>query len=160
VAMINGCHWSSNGKFLLSTSNDMTAKVWNVKQCLSKGKIAARGGKKNPGEEEDDEEGGKEKLRPVFDLPKEGERGHSAAVVKGEISPDGDYVVTCGKDNFIFLWNLKLNGAVDRQYKGHSDQVLNVHWNYDGSRIASCDHKGFVFIWDPKGESYQNQKSQ
>jgi len=62
------------------------------------------------------------------------------------------FVATCGKDNLVFLWNLKLKGAVDRCYKGHNDQVLSVAWNYDGTRLASCDHKGFVFIWDPRVE--------
>ena len=42
----------------------------------------ARGEKAKEGEDEDEDK--KEKLKPDFNLPKEGERGHGGAVVKGQ----------------------------------------------------------------------------
>ena len=40
-AMINGCVWSNTGKYIVSCSNDLTAKVWSAKTAMKKGKKGA-----------------------------------------------------------------------------------------------------------------------
>jgi len=83
-ALINGCTWSPSGKYIVTSSNDLTSKVWLAKTALSKGKK----GKEEPGkhehmEPEFDENGNEIKHHehgvPVeFHLPREGERGHAS----------------------------------------------------------------------------------
>jgi len=72
------------------------------------------------------------------------------SVVKAAFAPNDDFVVTCGKDNLVIMWNLTLKGTKDRVYRGHNEPVLNVSVCSDGSRIASCDGAGVVIVWDPK----------
>lgn len=36
-----GCQWSNTGKYIVSCSNDLTAKVWSAKTAISKGKKGA-----------------------------------------------------------------------------------------------------------------------
>jgi len=49
------------------------------------------------------------------------------------------------------LWNLKLKGVKDRDFKGHDDPVLNVSVNHDSSRFVTCDNSG-------KGEGERGAK--
>jgi WD40 repeat protein len=159
-ALINGCSWSPNNKYVISCSNDMTAKVWVAKTALSKGQKKQTPGHAHENKEPEFDDNGKEIKHhseqgvPVeFYLPRDGERGHAGAVVKAAFSPEGDWVVTGGKDKLVILWNLKLKGTKDRVFRGHTDSVLNVSVNYDGGRIASVDNRGMVIVWDPKVET-------
>eukprot|EP00520_Triparma_pacifica_P006499 CAMPEP_0118647426 /NCGR_PEP_ID=MMETSP0785-20121206/8600_1 /TAXON_ID=91992 /ORGANISM="Bolidomonas pacifica, Strain CCMP 1866" /LENGTH=467 /DNA_ID=CAMNT_0006539519 /DNA_START=285 /DNA_END=1685 /DNA_ORIENTATION=- len=149
-AMINGCQFSKSGKYLVSCSNDLTSKVWLVKQCLSKG---TKGAVHHHDDDEDDGQEHHDHGVPVeFHLPNEGERGHSGAVVKAAFAHDDSFVVTVGKDKGVIMWNLKLKGAKDREFKGHDDAVLNVAVNNDSTRFVTCDNSGKIFVWDPKVE--------
>ncbi len=152
-AMINGCVWSNTGKYILSVSNDMTGKIWLSKQALKKGKQSIGGGGHHHVEEEDDEHHHDKGVPVEFQLPREGERGHSSAVIKGAFSHDDSWCITCGKDKLLIMWNLKIKGSKERVYRGHEEAVLNVSVNFDSTRIASCDNSGKVIVWDPKVEA-------
>jgi hypothetical protein len=91
--------------------------VWVAKTAISKGKKGADTHAHT--EPEFDDNGNEIKHHehgvPVeFHLPREGERGHAGAVVKAAFSPQEDFCVTCGKDNMVIMWNLKLKGTKDR----------------------------------------------
>jgi len=92
-AMINGCQWSPSGRYIVSCSNDLTAKVWHTKQALSKGKKGAAASNHHD-EDEDGEEHHGHGVPVDFHLPREGERGHSGAVIKAAFAHDDSFVIT------------------------------------------------------------------
>ncbi|GMH73248.1 hypothetical protein TrST_g8044 [Triparma strigata] len=151
-AMINGCQWSNTGRYIVSCSNDLTAKVWSAKKAISKGKKGAAVVHHDE-EDEEDEHKHHKGVPAEFTLPMEGERGHSSAIIKAAFSHDDSFVITAAKDNLLIMWNLKTKGCKDRVFQGHQEAVLNIAINHDSSRMASCDNSGMIIVWDPKVET-------
>jgi WD40 repeat protein len=64
-----------------------------------------------------------------------------------DISPDGSYVVTGGRDNLVRLWNA-YNPRVLEIYSGHDGPVSRVQFSSDGQRILSDAWDGSANIWE------------
>lgn len=81
--------------------------------------------------------------------------GHSDAVTKAVISPDGQTVLSAGWDDRIVLWSVSTHQAIGQPIAGPRDAV-GVAFSPDGSRFASAGD-GMIVIWDtsshlPEGE--------
>ncbi|ODM90774.1 WD repeat domain-containing protein 83 [Orchesella cincta] len=60
---------------------------------------------------------------------------------------DGEYVLTCGSDRTIKLWNPEKSLLLS-SYQGHSGDVLDVRGSCDNSQLASGSSDKSVFLWD------------
>ncbi|CAL8139292.1 unnamed protein product [Orchesella dallaii] len=60
---------------------------------------------------------------------------------------DGEYVLTCGSDRTIKLWNPEKSLLLGN-YQGHSGDVLDVRGSCDNSQLASGGSDKSVFLWD------------
>jgi WD40 repeat protein len=84
--------------------------------------------------------------------------GHinSSFYVKGDFSPDSDYVVSGSADGNVYIWpntSERKMGILHSQLpllllKGHSGEVNAVSWRpNDFSTLSSCSDDGTVRIW-------------
>ena len=79
---------------------------------------------------------------------------HTFAINFIDISPNGQYFVTCSMDKTLKLWNLKegkLLKVIDHaRYHGHSASVNIVKWLNNHSFISGGDDKK-IHIWEIDG---------
>ncbi|KAI9921372.1 hypothetical protein PsorP6_002362 [Peronosclerospora sorghi] len=87
--------------------------------------------------------------------------GHHGPVNAVRFNPKGTYVMSCGQDKTVKLWNPHRDGAENpneallvKTYKGrHGYDVQDVAIAHDNSKFASCGRERDVFMWDvPTGQ--------
>jgi hypothetical protein len=66
--------------------------------------------------------------------------GHSDEVMGVNFSHDGMFLVTCGLDNLVIVWNLT-NGAILKKLFGHYDAVYRCCFTHNANSLmsSSCD---------------------
>lgn len=82
------------------------------------------------------------------DAPKplwENAAAHDGWIRKLAISPDGQHLVTCGRDQFIRIWTTA--GKLVAEHR-HTEDVFAVAFAPEGKVIAFGDEKGRVKTWD------------
>lgn len=60
---------------------------------------------------------------------------------------DGDYILTCGSNKTVKLWNAK-TFALLKSYLGHGDEVLDTKSTCDNSQVVSCGVDKTIILWD------------
>ena len=73
--------------------------------------------------------------------------GHSGRVFCLDVTADGRFAVTGGRDKTVRLWNVWHGTEID-SWTGHADSVQSVAFSPDGSFVLSGDGKGNVRLWD------------
>uniref|UniRef100_A0A6B2KVX3 TROVE domain-containing protein n=1 Tax=Arcella intermedia TaxID=1963864 RepID=A0A6B2KVX3_9EUKA len=78
--------------------------------------------------------------------------------VFGEVSLDGNKVITGGWDNTIKIWNLNdLHLELDKTLPGHTDGVSSAQFSEDSNYIVSSGHDGYLKVWDVKTGTQVNE---
>jgi WD40 repeat protein len=151
-----GVAFSPDGKHLITGSRDKTAKVWDLAAKESvltfpdhqNGVYAVAitaDGKTGYSVGEDAQlrawnangaQAGKQ-VRNAF---------HGKAAFKVVVPTKQPWLVTCGADEAIHVWNAE-NLKVVKTLKGHTDFVYALAVSPDGSRIASGSFNGEVKVW-------------
>ncbi|KAF4319806.1 hypothetical protein G195_004769 [Phytophthora kernoviae 00238/432] len=79
------------------------------------------------------------------------------SIVDNDFGPDkGTYVMTCGQDKTVKLWNPHRSGVENdnkalliKSYEGrHGYDVQDVAITHDNAKFASCGRDRDVFMWD------------
>jgi WD40 repeat protein len=73
-------------------------------------------------------------------------RGHTAPVYSGSFSPDGNWIVTAGRDNKALL--RRSSGQQPAVVLNHESSVRSANFSADGRRILTACEDGSVMIWD------------
>lgn len=74
-------------------------------------------------------------------------RGHQEAVVHGELSPDGQHLVTASRDGTARLWRTDGQGEA-RVLAGHEGPVYHATFNpADGASVLTSSHDGTARLW-------------
>ena len=60
---------------------------------------------------------------------------------------DGNYMLTCGSDKSMKLWNPKRK-AMLKSYSGHGNEVLDARGSCDNAQLVSCGADKTVIVWD------------
>ncbi|MDJ0772399.1 MAG: AAA-like domain-containing protein, partial [Mastigocoleus sp. MO_167.B18] len=164
TSRVNSAIFSSDGKRILTTSDDNTARIWdrNGKElAVLKGHtyrvnsaIFSSDGKHILTASEDN-------TARIWD-----NNGKELAVLKGHTSPvnsaifssDGKRILTASEDNTARIWDP--NGKELAVLKGHTSPVNSAIFSSDGKRILTAS--GDIFsrrerdntarIWDPNGK--------
>jgi WD40 repeat protein len=74
-------------------------------------------------------------------------RGHSNMVLDGAYSPEGEHIISGGRDRTIKIWDA-LTGTEKLTLHGHKRHVFSVAFSPDGTRIISGAAGGTIKIWD------------
>ena len=154
-SMITFSTLTDDASRLLTTGDDGYAKVWNVatgELVVSVhvsgnrvwGKIAGKGDLFFTMTMDGEGKGWDAKTGQLRGVVKHG----TDVVVGAEISKEGKYAVTCGRDTFVKVWDLEHEAALYRTFVGHNDVVLKCIFSPDSRFVLTAGQDGVAKIWN------------
>ncbi len=169
VSVLNGhtapvlsAQFSRDGEFIVTTSEDATARVWKSETaeliCQLGGPAhGVQGASFSPdGEELVTRDGGSEGAPTVWELPSGKElrrlQGAGEEIRETSFSPGGRFVLGLG-NRHAYVWDTA-RGQLTSTLGDHASVPLSAAWSHSGRYIATGDaaHSGndcLVRIWDP-----------
>ncbi|SCV70257.1 BQ2448_1651 [Microbotryum intermedium] len=129
---ISHLSFSFDSRYLASTSDDKTIRIWDLTSPFSSETPALVG------------------KRALEDSKEQSQRvlhGHLSAVFCVAWNPRGDLVASGGMDETVRVWDVQ-KGTCMKVLPAHSDPVSSVQFNRDGTIIVSCSWDGYIRIWD------------
>ena len=96
--------------------------------------------------------GGKDRIVKIWDAKSGLETcslySHTNSIAKIRFSEDGKYMLSCGRDQMLRLFDVRTMRVI-MQYKGHDADIHSLCWNPALPNIfASCDQKGRICVWE------------
>jgi WD40 repeat protein len=147
-------HFSPDGNYVLTASEDHTARIWNGRTGLQVGMIPNSGAVNSAAYSPDGTEivtGGDDATARTWNAfslaPIRTFVGHEDAVTSVAFSPDGRRVVTGSDDRSVRTWNADTGDQVG-VFLGHRDSVSAVAYSPDGNHIASASRDGTARVWN------------
>jgi WD40 repeat protein len=150
--------YSADGAYILSLSNDRTARLYDVKRRTSS-RIPVSDSDKNA--MAIDPAGRRIAFAGLAGLGegtviqgRDG-RGRVHLPVHGQVvwltfSPDGRHLLSASEDGTARIWNAA-TGAPERVLKGGEGAMLQAQYSPDGKRVATAGADGSVRIWNVAG---------
>jgi len=152
---VNAVAFSSDGRYILSGSNDTTMRLWEVATgkeyrifkgfpsfvlavaISPDGRYVAAAGRDTTMRLWEVTSG---KLLQTY-------RGHSGSVHAIAFSPDGRYLASTSWDKTVRLWEVQ-TGKQLRTFKGHTEEVMAVAFTPDGKALVSGSWDTTLRLWD------------
>ncbi|MBP7800876.1 MAG: AAA family ATPase [Saprospiraceae bacterium] len=125
---INYISFSPDGRYLVSSSKDRTAAIWD----MTSSSVIARLARIN--------------CAPYYDCQ----------VNTGSFSFDNKYVITTSSDRTIRIWDLKGNLATSMT--GHGDLVVDAYYSPNSSMVYSFSNDRTLKLWDTDGSEINTFK--
>lgn len=160
---VNCVKWDPTGSLLASCSDDVTAKIWNMKQDKyvhdlrehSKEIYTIRwsptgSGTNNPNQQLILASASFDSTVKLWDVEL-GKllyslNGHREPVYSLAFSPNGEYLASGSLDKSMHIWSLK-EGKIVKTYTGNGG-IFEVCWNKEGDKIAACFANHTVCVLD------------
>ncbi|GKU98889.1 hypothetical protein SLEP1_g11825 [Rubroshorea leprosula] len=160
---VNCVKWDPTGSLLASCSDDITAKIWNVKQdnyvhdlrqhCKEIYTIRwspTGPGTNNPNQQLILASASFDSTVKLWDV-EQGKllhslNGHRDPVYSVAFSPNGEYLASGSLDRSMHIWSLK-EGKIVKTYTGNGG-IFEVCWNKEGDKIAACFANNTVCVLD------------
>ncbi|XP_024456073.1 WD40 repeat-containing protein HOS15 isoform X2 [Populus trichocarpa] len=160
---VNCVKWDPTGSLLASCSDDISAKIWSMKQDKyvhdlrehSKEIYTIRWSPTGPGTNNPNQQlvlasasfDSTVKLWDVeFGKLLSSLNGHREPVYSVAFSPNGEYLASGSLDRCINIWSLK-EGKIVKTYTGNGG-IFEVCWNKEGDKIAACFANNTVCVLD------------
>ena len=169
-SVIRNLTFTPDGKFIVSAGDDKVIRIWDWRLGKT---IRTIRGQSGPGDEGKifavalSPDGrwlavggwlGKSKNRSdccgdirIFDFPtgklKALLKGHTSRVIALAFSPQGDRLVSGGRDSTAIIWDLESQSAIYR-LRGHRDDVYSVGFTPDGSRVVTGSYDKTLRLWN------------
>ncbi len=70
---------------------------------------------------------------------------HDGYIRQIAVSPDGNHLATCGRDQTIRIWSL--DGQLKHELKDHREDVYGLAFSPDSTAMVSGDLKGVIRVW-------------
>jgi small GTP-binding protein len=152
---INRIAWSSDGRWIASSSFDETVRIWDAQTGQPVETL------KGPGRavfcvawSPDDRLlafGGVDRSVSLWEVQTK-QWGRSLSGPRGNIndlawSPDGGLLVSGSADSTIYLWQLSLSRSFGK-LEDHSNEVYALAWSPNGNTLASGSISGVIRTWD------------
>jgi len=78
-------------------------------------------------------------------------KGHQKAVNKVVFHPNYSWLVTCGDDSKIGVWDYE-TGKLEKWLRGHTNSVYDLSFNPNGTYLASASQDMSVKLWNFEDE--------
>ncbi len=158
---ISSVSFSKDGKYILSASDDSTARLWNlsgrpIRQFKEPSQVFCSA--ISPGEKYI-ATGSRDGTVRLWNMDGAivAECKENSYVEGVTFSPDGKYILAGYFDSTARLWNT--NGQMIQQYKGHSGQVTSVAFSPDGKLVLTGSYDGTAMLWDFAGRLVREFKN-
>jgi len=159
AAPVNVFSFSENDQYLVSGSQDQTARIWHVSSAAPAAPALTHDGPVLMARFSRDGDlvitgsldgtarlwnrAGELMVEPLL---------HEAPVIAADISPDGERVFTASSDGRLALWKPNFRDREEAGF-GHALAVTAIAASADGSRIAAGTAHGEIVIWIMGGGS-------
>ena len=157
---INSLQYSPNGRYLVSSSDDSTIKIWNAYDYSLINTIRTIHPALSVIFTPDSKQlvtGGRDSLIKFLDITTGAVvkilKLHKGAVTGLSFIPDNDeYLFSCSSDSMIYKWNL-LSGEMDRWYRTKG-KVMGVWVSNDSKYLCSLSTDTLLNVWDIQNKKY------
>ncbi|KAM7264832.1 hypothetical protein ACFE04_002515 [Oxalis oulophora] len=160
---VNCVKWDPTGTLLASCSDDVTAKIWSMKQDKylhdlkdhAKEIYTIRWSPTGPGTNNPNQQlllasASFDSTVKLWDVEQgrllHSFNGHRDPVYSVAFSPNGEYLASGSLDKSMHIWSLK-EGKIVKTYTG-SGGIFEVCWNKEGDKIAACFANNTVCVLD------------
>jgi WD40 repeat protein/tRNA A-37 threonylcarbamoyl transferase component Bud32 len=75
-------------------------------------------------------------------------RGHTNAITRFAVSPDGQFIATSSRDQTVGVWDAATGRSL-AMLRGHRGSVSRVAFSPDGKRLVSASEDHTIRLWDP-----------
>ncbi len=173
AGIVNDMSFTSDGKFLISVSDDKTIRIWDVEKGVLDRTLRSFSG--------DGPEGSiyamalspnnrflaiggyfaKNEVR-IIDLEKDNGvtllYGHTNIITSLRFSKDGLQLASSDATGVVRLWAIgfsdgKLEGTPGKVLSGHKKQVYGIDFSPNGKQLVSASYDGSLKLWDLAGSA-------
>jgi len=152
---LHGVTFSPDGKFILTASEDTTAKIWDAASgALAQTLQGHSGGVNHASYSADGKQivtASADGTARVWDAATGQEKlqlkGHTGAVNSASFNADDTLIVTASDDHTARVWNAK-TGQQKLELKGHTAPVTGAVISQDGKFIVTSSSDKTARIWD------------
>jgi WD40 repeat protein/predicted Ser/Thr protein kinase len=153
--IIWGLAVSSDGRHILSGSDDGTVRLWETatgKELRSlQGHSAPISGVSFSPDDQQALSASRDGTMRLWDLrtgkEKHSFEGHNDIVVGAYFTPDGRQALSSGGDKTLRLWDLASSKEV-RRFEGHTDCLQFSSFSPDGKRLLSASFDKTIRLWE------------
>jgi len=152
---VNAIDISSDGKYLVSASDDQTLRIWDLDKGESINVLESHQGVVNDVAFSSDNKTlascGEDQTIRIWNFLDahliKVLKGHTSNVLSLSFSPDGNFIASGSFDKTVRLWEIK-TGELIRTYEGHQRHVNSVAFSPDGMTIASASDDNTLRLWN------------
>ena len=154
TSMITSANFSADGKYIVTASLDLTAKIWNGSdgKLLNelKGHTASLLSAVFSPDGKYIVTASKDKTTKIWQTS-DGQlirelKGHTDWVTSALFSPDGKYIVTASWDNTAKIWEAS-TGQIVYTLTGHKGALNSASFSPDGKYIVTASNDSTAKIW-------------
>lgn len=153
--------YSNDGKYILTTSQDGTARLWDLTKESSivlrkytsgiTSAVFSPDGAHVLTTGSDQGQDGVAELWKLDGTQTAACTGHTGVVTEGGFSPDGALIVTTGQDKTARLWKEDCTPVVS--LTGHTNAVTTAIYSPDRTRLLTLSTGATAWLWMPDGSS-------
>lgn len=136
---VNAASWSPDGRYIVSASDDRTARVWDVES----GQPLATLGRARSATSAFNAHGiAVDAAEPVWEND-----GHTGFVFAAQFNPQGSLVATASFDESVRFWDVRTGRSV-AALAAHHEPIVSAGFNHDGTLLVTASADGLARLWD------------
>lgn len=141
---VNDASWSHDGFYLVSASDDKTARIWDVEYS----KTLSTLGRTSSSMSAFNAHGIAVDAGETLQHASSGENeGHASFVFSAQFNPQGSLVVTASFDETVRFWDVRTGRSV-AVLSAHHEPIVSARFNHDGTLLITASYDGLARIWD------------